>query len=241
MDNNVQLRKTLFEREIFEMFVKPNEVVEIRVLGVGGNSKSTWCGYFDNYVLFRQSMQEILKRQYSGCYFTLQVIDERLLARANNHMKQSDLTTSDRDVRFYRWFPIDLDPVRPSGISSSDSELKMAMDLRDPIAAWVMQEFGLSDRLMAMSGNGAHLLFRLPDLPVNEDNKAIIKGMLEDISKKFSTDNVKIDTKVYNPARIWKLYGTITRKGDEILPTQYHEGRTHRKAYIDNLGGIYGC
>src|SRR5262249_16019924 len=37
---------------------------------------------------------------------------------------------------------------------------------------------------------------------------------------------VKVDRKVYNPARIWKLYGTLAAKGDAI------PGRPHRLSRI---------
>jgi len=231
--SSINKQYTFISKEVYDVFVKPDEVVEIRVL-IGRN---IWCGYFDNHESFCKALNEINQWRYHGCYFTLQVIDPRLLARACNRMKEGDLTTSDRDVISYRWLPIDLDPVRPAGISSSESELKMAMDLRLPIATWVMQEYGFSKPIMAMSGNGGHVLFRLPDWPANNEHKAIIKGILEDISSRFSTNSVSIDTKVFNPARIWKLYGSTAKKGDEIPATKYREARLYRMAYIDDLGG----
>ena len=74
-----------------------------------------------------------------------------------------------------------------------------------------------------MSGNGGHLLYRLPDMPVNEENRAFIKNTLEGLAQQFNTDKVKIDTTVFNPARIWKLYGTTAHKGDELPGNQYRE------------------
>ena len=100
-----------------------------------------------------------------------------------------------------------------------------------------MDTYGFTAPIQAMSGNGCHLLFRLPDWPVNNENKAIIKGIFEEVSDKFINNIIIIDTSVFNPARIWKLYGTTAKKGDAIKATPYREARPHRKAYIDNLGG----
>lgn len=87
-----------------------------------------------------------------------------------------------------------------------------------------------------MSGNGAHLLFRLADLPANDENKKMIKNFLEGLAQRFDTDAVKIDTTVFNPARIWKLYGTAARKGDPLPAGRYREARPHRQSYIYELG-----
>jgi len=227
---------TLFDSDVFGLFFHPGEIVEIRCMGLDGK-KLVVSGYFDDNVAFVKAVQALDKRPHAGIYYTLQVIEPRLIARAYNRIKVSDVTTSDKDVLAYRWLPIDLDPVRPAGIPSSDSELKAALELREPVTAWVMQEIGLPAPIKAMSGNGGHLLFRLPDWPVTNENRDIIKGILADIHKRFSTETVKIDTTVFNPARIWKLYGTTAKKGDQVPANQYREARPHRMAYIDDLGG----
>jgi hypothetical protein len=87
-----------------------------------------------------------------------------------------------------------------------------------------------------MSGNGGHLLFRLPDLPVNDKNRAFIKKTLEMLAARFNTDRVHVDTTCFNPARIWKLYGTTARKGDLVPEGPGREARPHRTAYIEDLG-----
>ena len=86
-----------------------------------------------------------------------------------------------------------------------------------------------------MSGNGAHLLFRLPDMPV-EQGKQFVYSILIGLAKQFNSDHVHIDTTVFNPARIWKLYGTTTKKGDVVPAGPGREARPHRVSYIDDLG-----
>ncbi len=238
------MKKTLFEKDIFELFVKPGEVVEVRIPKVYGKSlawgnqfaRGTVSGYFDDHDAFCKVVQAADKAQHSGIYFTLQVIDPRLIGRAFNRLKPSDLTTSDNNAIAYRWLPIDLDPVRPAGIASSDNELKEALELREEVATWIIKEMKFSKPIKAMSGNGAHLLFRLPDLGVSNDTTLFIKNTLTGLAERFNNEKVSIDTSVFNPARIWKLYGTSARKGDNLPASRRREARPYRIAYIDDLG-----
>jgi len=79
----------------------------------------------------------------------------------------------------------------------------------------------------AMSGNGAHLLIRLPELANDPENVQRIKSALAAIAREFQGPYVDIDLSVYNPARICKLYGTTARKGDST------KTRPHRKSFIE--------
>ncbi len=225
---------TFYDLEVWKTFVNPGEALEVRFIKVNG--RMTFSGYFDNHADFCKSVQQTGMTQHAGAYFTLQVIDPRLIGRSFNRIKQSDITTSDRDVHFYRWLPIDIDPVRPAGISSSEAELSAAIALRDVVVEHVVTEMRFSRPIKAMSGNGTHLLFRLPDLPANDQNKKIIKDILADLAKLFDDNTVKIDQTVFNPARIWKLYGTYARKGDEVPAGDHREARPYRISYIDDLG-----
>jgi len=237
---------TLFDKEIFDLFVKPGEVVEIRILGAYGKypawgndwAKGTVSGYFDNHEDLCKYLKLADRAQCHGVYFTLQVIDPRLIGRAMNRLKPADVTTSDHNALFYRWLPIDIDPNRPSGISSSDSELMAAMALREEVVTWVIGNMGLPSPMKGMSGNGAHILFPLPDLSVNEQSTAFIKKTLQGLSGRFSNNQVSIDTAVFNPARIWKAYGTAARKGDPVPGNEYREARPHRISFIDDFGEV---
>jgi hypothetical protein len=227
---------TLFDSEVWKFFFNPGEVTEVRIPKV--LNRGTVSGYFDDHEIFCKEVKKADKElNHDGIYFTLQVIDPRLLARAFNRLKVSSLTTSDNNVISYRWLPVDTDPVRPAGISSSDSELREALQLRDEVAVWAMDQLKLPYPIRAMSGNGGHLLFRLPDLHVNDESKRMIKTTLERFARQFDNEKVNIDTSVFNPGRIWKLYGTNTHKGDVLPAGPYRESRPHRMSYIENIGG----
>lgn len=240
------MKKTLFDKEIFEQFVKPGEVVEVRIPKAYGKSiawgnefaKGTVSGYFDDHNIFCEAVKKADKFTHNGIYFTLQVIDPRLIGRAFNRLKPTDLTTSDNNVIAYRWLPVDIDPVRPAGVSSSDSELEAALKMRDEVADRAINKLNFSNPIKAMSGNGGHLLFRLADLPATDDTKCFIKNTLQGIANRFNTDSIKIDTTVFNPARIWKLYGTTARKGDAVPAGPQRAARPYRTAYIDDLGEL---
>jgi hypothetical protein len=234
---------TLLDPRVWNLFFKPGEVVEVRVIGVSGKSNA-WSGdfisgssgiangYFDDHGAFCSAVRAVDKEKHGGCYFTLQVIDPRLIGRAFNRLVSARLATSDRDVLAYRWLPIDLDPVRPAGVSSSEPELISAVRMRDRIAPEIAKRYDLPSYFKAISGNGAHLLYRLPDWPAKDSLEAV-KMMVEEISEEHSTDSVNVDAKVFNPARIWKLYGTTSRKGDAVPAGKGREERPHRESYID--------
>lgn len=235
---------TLFDRKVFDAIIGTGCVVEVRILKTSGkspgwgneNARGTVSGYYDDFDAFCRDVQLADKAKHSGIYFTLQRIDARLLGRSFNRLKPSDLTTSDNNVIAYRWLPVDLDPVRPAGIPSSDSELAEALRLRDEVAEWCIKELSFPSPIKAMSGNGGHLLFRLSDLPANDETRQFIKGTLEMLAARFNTDRVHVDTTCHNPARIWKLYGTTARKGDEVPAGPNREARPYRMAYIEDLG-----
>jgi hypothetical protein len=232
---------TLLDKAVYDQLKRPGEVTELRILGAFGNSpawsgfaKGTVAGWFDNHATICAAVVAINKVKHSGAYFTPQVIDPRLIGRAFNRLVVAKETTSDRDVLAYRYLLIDADPVRPAGISSSDAELAAALKLRDEIANEIALGYSLPEPIRAVSGNGGHLLYPLPDLPAGKYGP-VIKQVSTEISTKYSTDLVVIDSKVFNPARIWKLYGTVARKGDEVPAGPKREARPHRIAYIDQL------
>ena len=135
-----------------------------------------------------------------------------------------------------RWLPIDLDPgvevgqtgvfTRRSGFSATDAEVKAAVDLGQEITAWMEGEMGFSRAVRAFSGNGLHLMYRIPDLPNDAEHRELVKRAIGVIAAKFTSDRVDVDVKTVNPARIWKLYGTTGRKGDST------PDRPHRRSYI---------
>ena len=74
---------------------------------------------------------------------------------------------------------------------------------------------------MADSGNGAHLLIRIAGVPLDKEGDKLIENCLKGMAAIFSTKEVEIDLKVFNRARIFKVYGTLAAKGTD-MPDRPH-------------------
>jgi hypothetical protein len=209
------------ERAITLLF-QPGDVVEVRIPKTRAGVIS---GYFDSFSAMAAAITEAdAKYRAGGVYYVLNRTDRALLGRAYNRLKEyAEHTTSDGNIRCRRWLPVDLDPVRPAGISSSDDEHEAALARGRTIAREMVSEWG--EPILADSGNGAHLLYTI-DLPNDEDALRLVTGALGELDKRYSDDLVKVDVTCANAARIWKAYGTVARKGDSI------SGRPHRISRI---------
>lgn len=227
--------------QVYDGFFGAGEVVEIRAYGCQG--KGPWegwakgagivFGYFDNASDFHAAAVLLDKAGARGIYFTLNPVVPDLLGRAVNRLKAAEIksqTTADKSIRCIRWLPFDFDPIRAgaaSDLNSSGPELAQAEEMQDAVAAWLKQEMGIPIGHRAMSGNGAHLLVRVPDLPPGDETTTLVRNCLHAVARRFSGPTVDVDLKVFNPARIWKLYGTTARKSDHT------EARPQRRALLD--------
>jgi hypothetical protein len=188
-------------RRAIACLFRPGDVVEVRVPKAGRNG--TVSGYFAVWKALLEEVQRLEKGQFPGVYWTLNPVNPVLLGGADNRLKRNvDATTRDADVLHRVWLPVDLDPCRPVGISSSDAEhaaaLEMACELKSRLA-----DEGWPSPVLADSGNGAHLLYRL-DLPNDEDSAALVKQVLEALSDRHTNGTVAVDLTTYNAARIFK-------------------------------------
>ena len=212
-------------RETLKLLIPSGAVTEIRIVeGTGFNDRylRTWSGYFDN----ADDVPDQLDRLsgWTGAYFVPNEINPALLARAVNRIRPivKEPTTSDADVTARRFMLVDVDSVRPKGISSTNEEHDCAVRIVQAIAEDLQLE-GWPTPVIADSGNGGHLLYPVT-LPA--DDKTLVKRCLEALAKRYPSASAKVDTSVFNPARIWKLYGTFARKGDNTT------ARPHRMSRI---------
>ena len=200
-----------------------SDVVEIRVPKAG--RYRTISGYFNDLEELVKEAARLEELKWPGVYWTLNPVNPALLARSHNKLKTwAENTTTDADILERRWLPIDLDPKRPTGISSSHAEHEAALALARKMRLELSAE-GWPEPLLADSGNGAHLLF-LIGLPNEPEVTDLMKRSLEALSARFSSEAVVVDVTTYNPSRIFKAYGTTARKGDNT------EDRPHRMSQI---------
>ena len=208
------------------LWFQAGDVFEVRVLDAvraDYRREHIESGYFDYEHI--SDVPEALKRllSFRGVYVTVNPVNPDLLARAVNRLRPAgrNPTTADTDIVRRRWLLIDCDPRRASGVSSSNAEhesaLTKAREIRDGLSS-----LGWPDPIMTDSGNGAQLMYRI-DLPA--DDGELVRRVIGEIAK-ASSEQVAIDTSVHNPARIWRLPGTMNCKGDSIPE------RPHRMARI---------
>ena len=197
-------------RKAITILQKPGQVFEVRVIGTSGK-KDILSGYFHDADTLLQKFDTIDVRG-KNIYVTLGEVKEECFARSqSNRFEKSINTTSDTEISRYRWLFIDLDPVRLTGISSSDTEMGNAKILSQTVLAY-MKALGFKDPVTAASGNGYHLLYRI-DVENTELGRKLVEKCLKNLSALFDTAEVKIDPTNYNPSRICKLHGTLAQKG----------------------------
>lgn len=141
-----------------------------------------------------------------------------------NKMIKGCPAIKDTDIESRNWVLIDLDPIREGNvkdIATTDEELERARQMAHAVRLYLRQN-GFASPVVALSGNGFHLLLKVSGLSNSEENTTIISNFLKHLASKFTDEFVDVDMKVFNAARITKLYGTYSRKGSNT------EKRPHR-------------
>lgn len=208
-------------RRALRLLFEPGQVVELRSLNTRWKTVS---GYFDDMdKLARAALS--LDGKVPAVYITLNPVDLALLARAANRLeKYARETTQDHHILRRRWIGFDFDPVRPSGVSSTDAEHEAALERARQVRDW-LRERGWPDPIFADSGNGAHLLYRI-DLPNDPEALTLVNRCLEAVAFAWEDARITVDQKVGNASRIWKLWGTMACKGDNV------PARPHRRSRV---------
>lgn len=212
-------------KEALDVLKYDGQLFEVRILR--GGSKIPISGYFTSTETLEKALKKVDLRSVN-VFYTLNVIDAECYSREqHDKFVQSKTTTSDGDIVAYQWLLIDLDPVRKSGISSTKEELKAAYDRGNRIAEY-LRERQWPAPVMACSGNGIHLLYSI-NLENNAANVKLMERCLKAVSLLFTDGQVDVDTSVYNPSRISKLYGTRAQKGADT------KDRPHRMSQIISI------
>ncbi len=203
-------------RDAIDILLEPAAVVELRVL-------ETRRGVVSGYFADPQAL-EVAAATWSGrgtgIYVTLNPVTPDLLARAANRMKPyARQTTSERDILRLRRLLIDFDPVRRSGISSTDEEHRAALMRTVRVCQWLRAR-GWPEPLIGDSGNGGHLVPAI-DLPNDEPSRRLLNRCLQALNLLFSDGQVLVDVSTAKAAQLWKLPGTLACKGDD-LPDRPH-------------------
>lgn len=206
--------------------IPAGQVVELRAKGV---RRPGWrgrpeihLGWFDDRAeMVAEAMR--VSPMAQAVYFTPNPVKPEVMARCVGRMEPADdkAGTKDHDIARRRWLLIDCDAVRPADISSSDEEHAAALARVAAIRAALTTE-GWPLPVMGDSSNGGHLMY-LIDEP--SDDKDLVSRCLKALGAEHDDARVKVDPLVANPARIWKLYGTPSRKGDNVAERPHRVAR----------------
>lgn len=196
-----EIRKTM-------AVVRPG-LAEVRIIGEG----FTASGYFTDIEVLISNLKRFSTREGINFYLVMNTINTACYSRQQKDcfIDRPKTTTSDKDIDGREWLLIDMDCERPAGVSSTNDELEKAKKKASQVYHYLKNN-GFSDPVVALSGNGAHLLYKI-SLANDEASLKIIKECLLALDLMFSDKDVKIDTAVFNAARITKLYGTVAQKG----------------------------
>lgn len=216
--NELEVRKT------FELMV--DDLTEVRIIG----NNITASGYFKDVDTLLKNLKQYENRQGLNFYFVMNSVNEGCYSRQQRdcfiEISRSNKTptTSDKDIVKRNWLLLDIDCERPSGVSSTDAELQKAKDKANKVYRYLKNE-GFEQPIVAYSGSGTHLLYRIS---LDPSETQLVKDSLLALDMMFSDEEVKIDTSVFNASRITKLYGTMAVKGRNT------KERPHRLSKIVN-------
>jgi hypothetical protein len=207
---------------------EPDDIVELRILNARERPQGrphTLSGYFDDWSKLVEAAL-LWESRAPAIHITLNRINRELFHRSPNVLTAyPDATTSDAQVARRTAILLDADPVRLSGISSTDRELVAAKEFAWNLRDWLMREFGWRAPIEALSGNGFHLVPRI-DLPNDPASAALVKAVLAAMAARWDNEMVHLDQTTDNAARLVKLWGTVAGKG------AHTPERPHRRSQL---------
>lgn len=212
--------------------IADDELVELTAF-VNGKAWACQCVGLDAHVDALRRADAL--RGYCGSYMLVNgPVDPDLGYRypRNAWQPANNGRATDKDIGTRRALFIDVDPIRPKGISSTDDQLNAACDVTHSLRAWLAAIVGREAIGLGCSGNGFYLLVAL--VPESDPNASTlgVARFLKALGAKFGTSTVKIDGAVANPARLMSAPGTWKRKGVDSLE------RPHRLTTFSCCGAV---
>ncbi len=213
--------------ESWDAITEPGLVYEARVLCKGRNGplglRETVSGFFNNRQAFIEAVRRISGDDAAGVYLTLNPVDPALFARSPNRLASGPIkATRDENIIGRRRFLIDIDAANGPDASATDAERAAALARRDDIHIYLQEVMGWGPaRIVTCSGNGGGLVFTI-DLLNDDQARDLIKRALQALHAQFTTPTATVDVANSNAARITRIPGTVTAKGEHTLERPWH-------------------
>lgn len=187
-----------------------SDQIEVRgLLRTPHDGLNAWTGLYNNPTFLVQDVKDADQSgEFKGIYVLL---NRPIRRRATNRLHPARRTTRDADIERITRLPFDFDPVRDEA-NSTDEEMAEAKARAEALARFLTAR-GWPEPLHAMSGNGWHLQYRA-DMPADQQTKAMFDDIFRGLRLRFDAPEVAFDASIRNPARIFRFYGSVARKGD---------------------------
>jgi hypothetical protein len=197
-------------RYYIDRLYTPEELLALVLLDGGKGYGKQSIGFYRDHDEFYKAVGYLNAR--GNLYINLNRLHPDLYGRAANRVKPySETRFTDAEVIWRPRLCVDIDPVRLSGINSTDAELQAAIELGARVYDYIIVEWDVNI-VPLNSGNGVQLVF-----PIDEPTDSpLVSRFLKHLDQKFSTPYAKIDTSLSDAARIVRLPGTLNCKGDDI-------------------------
>ncbi|NOR65407.1 MAG: hypothetical protein GQ468_05255 [Candidatus Scalindua sp.] len=206
------------DKQFLQKVFERNKFIEIRCLGSG---KNPVLGIFNDY---QKAEQAINKVSGMDIYFTVNPV----LGNADNNIVRGRRGIADKDISHISMLPFDFDPVRETGIAATIEQVELACDHAERTIEYLGRR-GWTNPIIGFSGNGFHLLYPVK-LPNTDKTRRLLSALYLGLGNVITNDQIVFDTKVRNPSRIIRLYGTRNIKAkrlstiymtDMIMPVKY--------------------
>lgn len=234
--DEIQVRKTI------ATLIRDGELFEVRIV----KGRSTVSGYFtDADTLIKQLGKQNL--QGANVYIVPNAIHKACYAREQKDcfLGKDVAATTDADITGREWILVDIDPARPAKTSATVDEITYSYNKALSVRRF-LREQGFEWPILATSGNGMHLLYKI-EMQCSLENKDLLKRWLESLSELFSDEQAKIDVVNYNESRGCKLYGTMAQKGLDDAVRKHRMSKiveipeqimSTGRAYFEKVAGI---
>jgi hypothetical protein len=195
-------------------------VHEVRLLRPSGIA----IGYFDNFEVALRAV-EGEPSQYKAAYFTLNPINQPTGISVNPQtLTPSRNAAGASDIGRRVALLVDLDPPRPAGMNSTETEKQEAREQAESVREYLRNR-NWPEPMLCDSGNGWHLRYCI-DLPNDDAATELVRGVLARLHQLFPM----VDLGNFDAPRLCKLYGSFARKGE------HSEERPWRRSAIIEVG-----
>lgn len=193
----------------WHVFKNDGDLVEVRCIG----DKITFSGYYKN---IENLIRDVGLHDDCNVYYTINPINESCHGRpqCEKMIRNPKNTTTDAEIIGRSWVFIDFDCEKVTNVNSTKEEKEFAHRKALEVYRYLKKE-GFNEPVIVDSSNGYHAFYPCR-LAATEENDLLVSRFLKSLAMMFSDENVSIDVKTANRARVVKLAGTFSRKGSAL-------------------------